>query len=634
MRAFLMRALDHIDARVHLRASILLALLVIGGQTWWTIALDRQSTLDTEQRNGLGTVRLLEAHAALSFQNGTDKLETIATTVRTMSATEEEVRGIVLAHDLSNNPYLSALHFVNKDGMGWFSAANARTGSGTARGFDFVPQLLSKPESRQLYVGKPYRTSYDGQLVVPLARNLFDDEGRRVGVLAVDVRLAFFDAIYAPVARANAAVVTLFADAGHVILETPQGATGARHDVSGANAIVHTRGGPDTGQFRSAAFRGDGIERLYSFHRVGSLPLTLAYGRALDTILAPWQARTWNRVAFSGAVFAVFCGLAFLVAAQVRRLQESERNLRRAQEELRALNTGLEERIAQRTAKLEQSNQELAVALSSLKLVQGELFRAEKMAALGSLVAGVAHELNTPVGIGVTMASSLQDSARDMSRTVAAGRVTKTQLDEWVRGIEHGSEILLRSMERAASLIQSFKQVAVDQSGNERRRFDLRKMVQEIVYTHAPLYRKTAFQLEQSVPENITMDSYPGALGQVLVNFLNNAILHAFDGRTQGLMRISARLLGTDQVEITFSDDGCGIKPDHLKRVFDPFFTTKLGQGGSGLGMHIVYNLVTDILKGSVSIESAPGNGTKLVLILPLQVEAKTTQASGSEQKV
>jgi signal transduction histidine kinase len=125
-------------------------------------------------------------------------------------------------------------------------------------------------------------------------------------------------------------------------------------------------------------------------------------------------------------------------------------------------------------------------------------------------------------------------------------------------------------------------------------------MVQEVVYTHAPLYRKTAFRLEQSVPENITMDSFPGALGQVLVNLLNNAILHGFEGRTEGLMSISARLLGPDQVELTFSDDGCGIKPEHLKRVFDPFFTTKLGQGGSGLGMHIVYNLVTDVLRGGI----------------------------------
>jgi signal transduction histidine kinase len=600
-----------------------IALLVIGGQTWWTIALDRQSTLETEQRNGLGAVRLLEAHAELSFQNGTDKLATIATTVRTMSASEEEVRGIVLAHDLRNNPYLSALHFINNSGMGWISAADHKVAAAPAGGLDFAQHLLSQPASRALYVGKPYRASYNGQLVVPLARNLFDDEGRRVGLLATDVRLAFFDDIYAPVAQANVAVVSLFADAGHVILEAPRGAPGARHVLTGVNALVQSLGAMPEGQFRSATFRGDGIERLYSFRRVGTLPLTLAYGRAYDTMLAPWLARTWNRVAFSVAVFAVFCGLAQLVAAQVRRLQESERNLRQTQDELRALNAGLEERIAQRTAKLEQSNQELAVALSSLKLVQGELFRAEKMAALGSLVAGVAHELNTPIGIGVTLASSLQDSARDMHRTVLSGKVTRAQMDEWVKSTEHGCEILLRSMERAADLIQSFKQVAVDQSGNEKRRFNLCKMVQEVVYTHAPLYRKTAFRLEQSVPENITMDSFPGALGQVLVNLLNNAILHGFEGRTEGLMSISARLLGADQVEITFSDDGCGIKPEHLKRVFDPFFTTKLGQGGSGLGMHIVYNLVTDVLKGSIRIESQAEQGTQITLILPLAVETR-----------
>lgn len=288
------------------------------------------------------------------------------------------------------------------------------------------------------------------------------------------------------------------------------------------------------------------------------------------------------------------------------------------EQEIREMTAQLEARVRQRTMKLEHANNELAIALDSLKHTQDELIRSEKMAALGSLVAGVAHELNTPIGNSVTVASTLQDKTRDLLSEMTEGKLRKSALDKYLQNATAGTAILMRTLGVARDLIRSFKQVAVDQSSSQRRKFDLKSVLQEVISTLSPMYKNTPFTLKMDLADDILMDSFPGPLGQIVTNFMTNALSHAFEGRDSGEMHIISRLLDEHHVEVCFRDNGVGISEADKKRVFDPFFTTKLGQGGSGLGMNIAYNLVTGVLGGTLNLDSKIAQGTSFTIILPL----------------
>lgn len=292
---------------------------------------------------------------------------------------------------------------------------------------------------------------------------------------------------------------------------------------------------------------------------------------------------------------------------------------RRAQREIEELNLRLEARVKERTAKLEQANAEIEEAMKSLKLAQHELVRAEKLAALGSLVAGVAHELNTPIGNSVTVASTLHDKTQDFGLAAASGKLRRSTLDHYLEDTRTASELLLRSLTQASNLISSFKQVAVDQASAQRRRFDLKLVVEEVTATLAPMLKKTPFELELELADNVVMDSFPGSIGQVITNLVTNSLAHAFENRECGVMHLRTWQRGLHLVEMVFTDDGVGIPESDMKRVFDPFFTTKLGRGGSGLGLHIVYNLVTRVLGGRIQATSQPGVGTRFQISLPMK---------------
>ncbi|MFZ6648134.1 PAS domain S-box protein [Undibacterium sp. TJN25] len=288
------------------------------------------------------------------------------------------------------------------------------------------------------------------------------------------------------------------------------------------------------------------------------------------------------------------------------------------EKEIREMTAQLEARVKLRTLKLEQANAELADAMESLKHAQVELVRSEKMAALGSLVAGVAHELNTPIGNSVTVASTLEDKTRELLRDISSGGLRRSTLDRYLQSATTGTALLMRTLNVARELISSFKQVAVDQSSSQRRRFDLEKVLEEVIATLSPMYKKGPFLLATELSPGIMMDSFPGPLGQIITNFMTNALAHAFEGRNSGEMRLASRLRDDGYAEIIFSDNGAGIPEADQRRVFDPFFTTKLGQGGSGLGMNIVYNLVTGVLGGEIRLDSRVGEGTRFTLRLPL----------------
>lgn len=274
-------------------------------------------------------------------------------------------------------------------------------------------------------------------------------------------------------------------------------------------------------------------------------------------------------------------------------------------------------RIQQASDETQAANAELQAAMATLKDTQTQLVQTEKMASLGGLVAGVAHEINTPVGIGVTAASTLQAQTGDLRALMDQGKMKRTDLVQFLDVAGQSADMILSNLRRAADLVHSFKQVAVDQSSSERRTFDLQDYLQEVLRSLHPKIKKTQVDVEIAVPSGIMIDSYPGALAQILTNFVTNALLHAFDEGQAGTITIGATREG-DWVTLWFADDGKGIPPENLTRIFDPFFTTKRGSGGSGLGMHIVYNLATQMLGGRLSVSSTPGQGTRFDLRMPI----------------
>jgi len=294
-----------------------------------------------------------------------------------------------------------------------------------------------------------------------------------------------------------------------------------------------------------------------------------------------------------------------------RMLEQIATRDRELQEARDALTTQVQEKT--------HANTELESALLRLREAQTQLVQSEKMASLGALVAGVAHEINTPVGVGVTAASTLKMRTQQMRGSYAGGTLSRTDLDTYVDIAMGASDIILRNLQRAADLIQSFKQVAVDQSSDERRHFALQGYIDEVLLSLAPRLKKTPHHVEVDCPADIMVDSYPGALAQILTNLVGNALMHAVPGDRPGSLRIEARV-EAGWVQLRFSDNGVGIPAADLNRIFDPFFTTKRGSGGSGLGLHIVYNLATQMLRGRISASSEPGHGAEFLLQFPLNV--------------
>ena len=272
----------------------------------------------------------------------------------------------------------------------------------------------------------------------------------------------------------------------------------------------------------------------------------------------------------------------------------------------------------------------LAEAALHASETQRYLIETERLAALGGLVAGVAHEISSPIGISLTVASTLMHRSSDFAKQIASGQVRRTQLGEFADSCRGATEQLVANLQRAGGLIQSFKQVAVDRSSDERRAFDLKVATEQVVASVRSRLLRSQSSLAIEIQSDIIMDSFPGPYGQVLTNLIFNAITHGFADRARGHILIKARRLGQEQVEITFADDGCGIPEEVQRQVFNPFFTTGRGQGSTGLGLYIVHNLVTQQLGGRISLVSAPGKGTTITMKLPLLAPGKAALADAT----
>jgi signal transduction histidine kinase len=293
----------------------------------------------------------------------------------------------------------------------------------------------------------------------------------------------------------------------------------------------------------------------------------------------------------------------------------------------RAVQVFRENAIARERAEadLRSSKEHAEQALADLRDAQQNLIEAEKLAALGGLVAGIAHEVNNPVGISLTVASSFARRCEMFSAELKEPPLRRSRLDEFVAISHAAANQLVANLQRAGELIQSFKQVAVDRSHADHRQFDLAEATNQIIASVRPVLRKTNAGLAVDVPPGIAMDSHPGSYGQVLTNLFLNAVAHGFPDGRSGTLSISARSLGANEVEIIFADDGVGMTEDVKAHAFEPFFTTRRDCGGTGLGLHIIYNLVTQRLGGRLAMESAPDRGTIFRITIPRLAHASAT---------
>jgi len=266
---------------------------------------------------------------------------------------------------------------------------------------------------------------------------------------------------------------------------------------------------------------------------------------------------------------------------------------------------------------LAQRAYDLELAIEALRKDREKLVAAEKMAALGSLVAGVAHELNTPIGNGLLAATTLMDNTQAIAGKFTSG-LSRSMLSNYLADAMDGAAILERNLHRAAGLVNSFKQIAIDQASTEVRRFSLATVVSEVVLTLMPTIKKTPFTVAQSVPDHIVLNSYPGPLEQVLINLVNNAVIHGLAGRASGQICISASMPNPDTVKLIVEDNGRGIPEEQLQKVFSPFYTTKADEGGAGLGLSITHSIVTGLLGGEVELTSTVGAGTRFCMKIPL----------------
>jgi signal transduction histidine kinase len=266
---------------------------------------------------------------------------------------------------------------------------------------------------------------------------------------------------------------------------------------------------------------------------------------------------------------------------------------------------------------LQERTRQLSQSLEDLRTAQGSLVQTEKLAALGRLVAGVAHEINTPVGTGLTVASAFINKTNRFEADVADGNVRRSILTEFIAASREAASQIMINLGHAADLIQSFKQVAADRNVSDRRRFDLGQVTEQIVKGLRFGLRSQNLAVSVACEPNLAMNSYPGPYGQVLTNLFLNSAVHAFPVGARGSVHIAARASGKDNIEVLFSDDGCGMSPEVKRQVFDPFFTTRRDQGSTGLGLHIVHNIVTNRLGGRINLETKPGAGTKIQIIVP-----------------
>ncbi len=338
----------------------------------------------------------------------------------------------------------------------------------------------------------------------------------------------------------------------------------------------------------------------------------------IESIQQVSQSKDYN-IRVNNQIYKEFDILAQNINILLSRTQKHINKIEDAHQHALLQNDELKEKVNSRTDALKESNQELLSTLEKLHQFQGQLVETEKMASLGDMVAGIAHEVNTPIGLGVTASSLLSDKLNEIKAAFESKTLKSSQLKKFLNDGEENVAIIFRNLERAAKLISSFKKVAVDQSSAETRTFNVRELMEEILLTLAAKLKSANVTYHLDCPSDLVVTSKPGPINQILINLILNSIYHAFEGVDNGAVDIKVMSL-SDQLHLNYSDNGVGIDEGIKSRIFEPFTTTKRGSGGSGLGMHLVYNLVTQALDGHISVDSELGQGVKFDITFPVEL--------------
>lgn len=291
-----------------------------------------------------------------------------------------------------------------------------------------------------------------------------------------------------------------------------------------------------------------------------------------------------------------------------------------AQQQLRIMNAELEDRVGERTQSLQRTVDELNQTLQELHSTQGKLIEAEKLSSLGGMVAGISHEINTPLGLCITIHSYINDHYQQMRALFDKGEMTKQDFEDFIRMMEESLGILDKNLQRAAHLIKSFKQVSEDQTGEHIRDFSLKEYLTEILETLSPKFKQTKHTVEIDCSEQLRMSTYPGAISQVITNLVMNSLIHGYEDKNDGVIRIVVAEERGNAV-IRYTDDGKGLSEEARQKIFEPFYTTKRGQGGTGLGMHLVYNIVHQRLKGEIFLDPDYQSGAGFRLLIPKKID-------------
>ena len=370
------------------------------------------------------------------------------------------------------------------------------------------------------------------------------------------------------------------------------------------------------------AYVGVSAPKRYPFIIATVCAVSFAIMGVMEQIgLLPHQNNAWGGYyySFSDVILIVICFaatlyvLAFIVAYTADILKRTKAELRRQNAQLEKS----KEAINKAVDALRDRNTILQESLEKLRETQDQLIESEKMAALGGLVAGVAHEINTPVGVGVTAASFLEDRTNTLAKKIADGAMSDDDVAAYVENVSTATGTILKNLQRAAELVKNFKQVAVDQASEVQRRFNFKEYIEGVVLSLRFQYKRTGHKITVKCPDSLEVVSYPGLFSQIVTNLLMNSMIHGLEDVANGEIVFDVSKV-TDHIIIQYSDNGKGMEAVTAQHVFEPFFTTKGAQGGSGLGMNIVYNIVTQTLGGRIHCRTAPGEGVVFTIRLPL----------------
>lgn len=633
-----------------------LAILLFSGFTL------RQSMVQSAESTALRQIQTMATHHERVVDNARLLLATLAR-AREVQMLDAPACTQLLDEMLRANTAYAHLALANAEGT-----IVAVSGPGSLASIEEEPYFQQAVHKRHFVMGGYHLVTVAEarQVVMEFAQPIVNPEGGLLGVLVASFDLRYFGQIFADAHLPEGSVFTLTDAAGIRLTRFPE--TEKYTWVPDLpQMIARMSGASGEGTFLEQGV--DGVRRLYSFKRLQfeDTPLQhlmIRLGQPEDLALAEVRKAQLRNTALMvlAAILAVIAAwlvgeftllkrvrllmnaadrlgtgdlatrtglehsrgeLGRLAAAFDRMaasLQIQDRDRRLAEEEVSSLNKDLENRVIQRTAELAEANADLHDALEDLHKAQGQLVMSEKLAALGGLVAGVAHEINTPVGVALSATSTMAEKNRIIKELFSQGEMKRSDLNEYLDFTRDGVDMSLLNLHRASDLIRSFKMVAADQVSEAKRSFKLRDYIGEILLSLRPQLKKTDHRVEVDCDEELVIESYPGAFSQILTNLIINSLTHAFEEDQAGLIRIEARAENTSLI-LRYSDNGRGIPLEAQASIFEPFYTTARVKGSTGLGLHIVFNIVTNTLHGVVSCESAPGQGAVFLMRIPLGKE-------------